>query len=95
MHTSLSILFREDVPLPSPTRLRRTGKYSYGRRGLGSGLCCTHISGQGWFVAHYYRNDIMRHDELLFKVQYPMYIKIRVQWTIHKMGILNNMTIIK
>ena len=23
---------------------------------------------------------------IIFKVQYPMYIEIRVQWTIHKMG---------
>ena len=25
-------------------------------------------------------------NNILFKVQYPMYIEIRVQWTIHKMG---------
>ena len=32
-----------------------------------------------------------------FKVQYPMYIKIRLQWTIHKRGciLFLNMTIIK
>ena len=33
----------------------------------------------------------------IFKVQYPMYINIRVQLTVHNMGciIYNNMTIIK
>ena len=57
----------------------------------------------GCYITEYVSNGTKNYsyriynNNNIFKVQYPMYISIRVQWTINNMGciIYNNMTIIK